>query len=108
MRLLGRGHQADRRLARAGHHALKSDYQRLAADLLAQQPAAGLLVHSDWGGQYCGKAYRALLHAHETIRSQRRRGAYYDNDQAESRWSRFKTEALERHAWPFFTDLADA
>jgi len=30
--------------------------------LLAQQPALGLLVHSDRGGQYCGNAYRVLLH----------------------------------------------
>ena len=32
--------------------------------LLARQPDPGLVVHSDRGGQYCGKAYRALLHEH--------------------------------------------
>lgn len=28
--------------------------------LLSRQPAAGLIVHSDRGGQYCGNAYRRL------------------------------------------------
>ena len=27
--------------------------------------------------------------------------------QAESRWSRLKTEVLELHEWPIFTNLAD-
>jgi transposase InsO family protein len=76
--------------------------------LLAQQPAAGLLVHSDRGGQYCSKAYRALLHHQLALRSQSRRGECYDNAQAESLWSRLKTEELEAREWPVFTDLADA
>ena len=47
--------------------------------VLAQQPTLpgttpGLVVHSDRGGQYCGNAYRALLHRHEALRSQSRRG----------------------------------
>ena len=28
----------------------------------ALPPVLGLLVHSDRGGQYCGKVYRQLLH----------------------------------------------
>ena len=47
------------------------------------------------------------------MRSQSRRGECYDNalpgtTQAESRWSRLKTEELERREWPVFADLADA
>jgi putative transposase len=76
--------------------------------LLAQNPAPGLLVHSDRGGQYCGNAYRALLHEHGALRSQSRRGDCYDNAQAESLWSRLKTEVLELREWPVFADLADA
>ena len=53
--------------------------------LLARQPAPGLLVHSDRGGQYCGSAYRALLHQHGCLRSQSRRGECLDNAQAENR-----------------------
>ena len=37
---------------------------------LSQPPTSGLLVHSDRGGQYWGKAYRKLLHEHEALRSQ--------------------------------------
>ena len=76
--------------------------------LLAQQPAPDLLVHSDRGGQYCGNAYRALLHQHQALRSQSRRGECYDNAQAESLWSRLKTEELEAREWPVFTNLIDA
>ena len=41
------------------------------------------------------------------MRSPCRRGERYDNAQAESRWSRLKTEVLERREWPVFADLAD-
>jgi putative transposase len=74
----------------------------------AQPPTPGLVVHSDRGGQYCGKAYRALLRQHGAVRSQSRRGDCYDNAQAESLWSRLKTEVLELREWPVFADLADA
>jgi len=65
-------------------------------------------VHSDRCGQYCGNAYRALLHRHQALRSQSRRGECYDNAQAESLWSRPKTEELEAREWPVFADLAEA
>lgn len=74
----------------------------------AQPPTPGLLVHSDRGGQYCGKAYRQLLHDHQALRSQSRRGDCYDNAQAESLWSRLKTEVLEGRERPVFADVADA
>ena len=72
-----------------------------------QPPTPGLLVRSDRGGQYCGNAYRQLLHDHEALRSQSRRGECYDNAQAESLWSRLKTEVLEVRERPVFADLAD-
>ncbi|MDJ0367613.1 IS3 family transposase [Hymenobacter sp. H14-R3] len=75
---------------------------------LAQPPTPELLVHSDRGGQYCGNAYRALLHRHQAVRSQSCRGDCYDNAQAESLWSRFKTEELECREGPAFADLAGA
>ena len=75
---------------------------------LAQPPTPELLVHSDRGGQYCGNAYRALLQEHGAVRSQSRRGECYDNAQAESLWSRLKTEVLEGREWPVFADLTDA
>jgi putative transposase len=69
---------------------------------LAQPPTPQLVVHSDRGGQYCANAYRALLARHEAVRSQSRRGECYDNAQAESLWSRLKTEVLELREWPVF------
>ena len=80
----------------------------LCRALLAQQPAPGLVVHSDRGGQYCATAYRALLAEHGCQWSQSRRGDCYDNAQAESLWSRLKTEELAARDWPVFADLADA
>ena len=75
--------------------------------LLAQRPAHGLMVHSDRGGQYVGNAYKALLHGAKAQLSHSRRSECYDNAQAESRWSRLKTEELEARDWPVFADLAD-
>ena len=76
--------------------------------LLAQRPRPGLVVHSDRGGQYVGNAYKALLHGAEANRSHSRRGECYDNAQAESWWSRLKTEELEARDGAVFADLADA
>ena len=47
------------------------------------------------------------------MRSQSRSGECYDNalpgtTQAESPWSRLKTEVRELREWPVFADLADA
>ena len=73
----------------------------------AQSPTPGLLVRSNRGGQYCGNAYRPLLHEHQAVRSQSR-GDCYDNAQAERLWSRLKTEVPELRERPVFADLADA
>jgi transposase InsO family protein len=96
-----------------GWHVLATMPEELITTALqrafwAQPPTPGLLVHSDRGGQYCGKMYRKLLHDHEALRSQSRRGDCYDNAQAESLWSRLKTEVLELRERPVFADLADA
>jgi len=74
---------------RTGHHRLTTSFLGPATH---PRP---LVVYSDRGGQYGGNAYRVLLHQHGVIRSQSRRGDCYDNAQAESRWSRFKTEVLD-------------
>ena len=74
----------------------------------SQPPTSGLVVHSDRGGQYGGNACHKLLHDHQAVRSQSRRGDCYDNAQAESLWSRLKTEVLKVRERPVFADLADA
>ena len=55
-----------------------------------------------------GNAYKALLRDAQAQLSHSRRGECYDNAQAESLWSRLKTEVLEARDWPVFSDLADA
>ena len=55
-----------------------------------------------------GKACKALLREAKAQLSHTRRGECYDNAQAESLWSRLKTEELEARDWPVFADLADA
>ena len=54
-----------------------------------------------------GNAYKALLRDAQAQLSHSRRGECYDNalpgtTQAESLWSRLKTEELEAHDWPVF------
>ena len=80
----------------------------LQRSLLAQRPVSGLIVHSDWGGQYVSKTYKAPLREAKAQRSHSRRGECYDNAQTESLWSSLKTEELEARDWPVFADLADA
>ena len=65
-------------------------------------------MHSDRGGQCCGNTYCQLLHDRQALRSQSRHGDCYDNAQAESLWSRLKSEVLEVRERPVFADLADA
>ena len=73
-----------------------------------QPPIPSLLIHSDRGGQYCGNTYRQQLHDHQAVRSQSRRGDCNDNAQAESLWSRLKTEVFALRERPVFADFADA
>ena len=78
----------------------------------------GLIVHPDrgcsrQGGQYVGNAHKTLLLGAKAQLSHSWRGECDDNTlpgttQAESRWSRLKTEALEARDWSVFSDLADA
>ena len=65
----------------------------------------GLIVHSDGGGQYASKDFRQLLQKHQFVQSMTRKNNHYDNAQAESLWSRFKAELLEKGV---FDSLEDA
>lgn len=72
--------------------------------LLGRQPADGLILHSDRGGQYASKEFRKLL-AGKYLQSMSRAGECYDNATAESFWSRLKAEMLESGV---FLSLEDA
>ena len=69
------------------------------------QPARGLIVHSDRGGQYVDTEFRRLLVAYGYRQSMSRAGETYDNAFAESLFSRYKAELLEDGV---FRDVAEA
>ena len=62
--------------------------------LQARSPPADLIVHSDRGGQYGGKAFRKLL-GKGISQSMSRAGNVYDNAFMESCFSRFNAELLQ-------------
>ncbi len=69
------------------------------------QPARGLVLHSDRGGQYVDTEFRHLLTAYGYRQSMSRAGETYDNAFAESLFSRYKAELLEDGA---FRNVAEA
>ena len=58
----------------------------------ARQPAAGLVHHTDRGGQYAGAAYRQVLRRAAMHQSMSRAANCYDNAFMESCFGTFKTE----------------
>lgn len=57
-----------------------------------RQPQAGLVHHTDRGGQYAGTQYRAVLRRARMSQSMSRADNCYDNAFMESCWSSFKRE----------------
>jgi transposase InsO family protein len=68
--------------------------------LSSRQPAAGLVHHSDRGGQYLSAAYIAILAGYGVRSSVGRPGTCWDNAAAESFFATLKTELLHRAVWP--------
>jgi transposase InsO family protein len=66
---------------------------------------AGAIIHSDRGSQYASNGFRELLRKGGFRQSMSGKGNCYDNAQAESFFSRFKTELIEGGA---FEDLEQA
>jgi putative transposase len=66
---------------------------------------AGAIIHSDRGSQYASNNFRELLRRNGFRQSMSGKGNCYDNAQAESFFSRFKTELIEGGA---FEDLEQA
>jgi len=57
-----------------------------------RQPSAGLVHHTDRGGQYASYRYRAVLRRAAMLQSMSRAGNVYDNAFMESCFGTFKTE----------------
>jgi transposase InsO family protein len=65
----------------------------------ARQPPAGLVHHSDRGGQYASRRYRAILRRGEILQSMSGADNCYDNAFMESCFGTLKTELqLEDYA----------
>lgn len=60
--------------------------------LAARDPRAGLIHHTDRGGQYAGKGYRRVLERSEICQSMSRADNCYDNAFMESCFGTLKTE----------------
>lgn len=52
-----------------------------------------VILHSDWGSQYCSTTYQDLLTKHQLICSMSAKGNCYDNTCAESFFHTMKAEA---------------
>lgn len=68
-----------------------------------RQPAAGLVHHSDRGGQYAAREYRNLLARADMQQSMSRAADCYDNAFMESCFGTIKTE-LEMSTYPSFQE----
>lgn len=62
--------------------------------IMRRAAKAGLIVHTDGGGQYMDKEFREILDGHKYLQSMTRVENHYDNAFAESLFSRFKAELL--------------
>jgi transposase InsO family protein len=65
---------------------------------------SGLIVHSDGGGQYASHEFKKLLAGNSMQSSMTRKDNHYDNAMAESLFSRFKAELMEKGAFASFED----
>ncbi len=86
--------------AMADHLRTELALNALAMALRTRRPAAGLVHHTDRGGQYTAAAYRAALAARGVTASMSRAGECLDNAMAESFFATLKAELVDTRAWP--------
>jgi transposase InsO family protein len=80
---------------------MTSDLTLAALRMAIQQrrPIAGLIHHSDQGGQYTDQAYQALLQAHGIQPSMNGVGTWYDNAPMESFFGTLKGERVHHRLY---------
>ena len=79
--------------------------EALRKAILPEWLPAGMIIHSNRGGQYVDTEFRRLLNQHRFEQSMSRADETYDNAHAESLFSRYKAELLEDGA---FADVEQA
>jgi len=86
--------------AMADHLRTELALDALRMALRARRPGAGLVHHTDRGGQYTAAAYQARLAEHGVTASMSRPGECLDNAMAESFFATLKTELVDARGWP--------
>ena len=74
----------------------------LSNALQARNYPQGVIVHTDRGSQYCSRAYRSLMSAHNLIGSMSRKGNCWDNSVAENFFGLIKREFLYHYKFETF------
>jgi putative transposase len=86
--------------AMADHLRTELVLDALTMAIRHRQPAAGLIHHSDHGGQYTSLAFGHQLHEAGMVPSMGSVGDCFDNAVAESFFATLKVELLHRQVWP--------
>lgn len=73
--------------------------QALWRAVRGKRPAAGLILHSDRGSQYCADDYRKLVAQFGMQASMSRKGNCYDNGPMESFWGSLKNEMIHHQRY---------
>jgi transposase InsO family protein len=94
-----------------GHATAERMTAQLAVIALRQaiarrNPAGTVVVHSDRGGQFRARSYRAVLKAHGLQGSMGRVASAGDNAAMESFYALLQKNVLDRRRWPSRADLA--
>lgn len=64
-----------------------------------RNPPHGIMIHTDRGGQFASHDFRTLLNDYKCVQSMSEADNPYDNAFAESLFSRFKAELIQRGAF---------
>ena len=83
----------------ADHLGVELPLAALSHAVGQRRPKAGLIHHSDRGGQYASAAYQAALSSYGMVCSMSRRAECWDNAVAESLFDRLKEELIYRLQW---------
>jgi putative transposase len=83
-------------------------FESLKTAFVKRKPPKGIIIHSDGGGQYMNIEFRKWLDRKKAKQSMTRKDNHYDNAHAESLFSRFKAELMQKGAFESIEDAQTA